>query len=74
MRNRFARWMMVTAGMCLAAIGSQTGGSITRPASFCGIASCKPTFGRVSRAGVLPLSATVDHVGPTGIRVTLCRR
>lgn len=54
----------VAAGMCLAAIGSQTGGSITRPASFCGIASCKPTFGRISRRGVVPVSEHLDHVGP----------
>jgi aspartyl-tRNA(Asn)/glutamyl-tRNA(Gln) amidotransferase subunit A len=50
--------------MCLGAIGSQTGGSITRPASFCGIASSKPSFGRVSRMGVVPLSHNIDHVGP----------
>jgi aspartyl-tRNA(Asn)/glutamyl-tRNA(Gln) amidotransferase subunit A len=50
--------------MCLGAIGSQTGGSITRPASFCGVAGVKPTFGRVSRAGVLPLAFHLDHVGP----------
>ena len=51
-------------GMCIGAIGSQTGGSITRPASYCGVAGCKPTFGRTSRAGVVPLSFHLDHVGP----------
>jgi aspartyl-tRNA(Asn)/glutamyl-tRNA(Gln) amidotransferase subunit A len=50
--------------MCLGAIGSQTGGSITRPASYCGLAACKPTFGRVPLEGILPLSATMDHPGP----------
>ncbi|HVX14652.1 MAG TPA: amidase [Pirellulales bacterium] len=54
----------VATGMCLAAIGSQTGGSITRPASFCGVAGCKPTFGRVSGHGIVPLSRHMDHVGP----------
>jgi aspartyl-tRNA(Asn)/glutamyl-tRNA(Gln) amidotransferase subunit A len=50
--------------MCLGALGSQTGGSITRPASYCGVAGCKPTFGRVSKAGVVPLAFSMDHVGP----------
>jgi len=54
----------VASGMCLGAIGSQTGGSITRPAAFCGIAGCKPTFGRVSLQGVLPVSGSLDHAGP----------
>lgn len=54
----------VAMGFCLAAIGSQTGGSITRPASFCGVAGCKPTYGRVSAQGVVPLSRHIDHVGP----------
>jgi len=54
----------VASGMCLAAIGSQTGGSITRPAAFCGIAGCKPTFGRVGRQGVVPIDGSLDHVGP----------
>ncbi len=59
----------VACGMCLAALGSQTGGSITRPASYCGVAGCKPTFGRVSTAGVLPLAPSMDHIGPIGLRV-----
>lgn len=54
----------VACGMCLAALGSQTGGSITRPASFCGVAGCKPTYGRVSCHGILPLAASIDHPGP----------
>lgn len=54
----------VALGMCLGAIGSQTGGSINRPASYCGVAGCKPSFGRVSRAGVMPVSFHLDHVGP----------
>jgi aspartyl-tRNA(Asn)/glutamyl-tRNA(Gln) amidotransferase subunit A len=54
----------VAAGMCLGALGSQTGGSITRPASYCGVAGCKPTWGRVSVAGVVPLAWSMDHVGP----------
>lgn len=54
----------VATGMCLAAIGSQTGGSITRPATYCGVAGCKPTYGRVSLAGLLPLAPSMDHPGP----------
>ncbi len=53
----------VACGMCLGAIASQTGGSITRPASFCGVASCKPTYGRVSCFGVVPLAGSMDHPG-----------
>jgi aspartyl-tRNA(Asn)/glutamyl-tRNA(Gln) amidotransferase subunit A len=53
----------VACGMCLGALASQTGGSITRPAAFCGVASCKPTYGRVSTRGVVPLAESMDHVG-----------
>ena len=54
----------VAAGMCLAALGSQTGGSIIRPASYCGVAGLKPTRDRVDRQGVVPVSRNLDHVGP----------
>jgi aspartyl-tRNA(Asn)/glutamyl-tRNA(Gln) amidotransferase subunit A len=53
----------VACGMCLGALGTQTGGSITRPASYCGVCSLKPTHGRVSADGVLPLAPSLDHVG-----------
>jgi Asp-tRNA(Asn)/Glu-tRNA(Gln) amidotransferase A subunit family amidase len=54
----------LACGMCLGAIGSQTGGSITRPASYCGVAGCKPTYGRVSCDGVVALAPSMDHPGP----------
>jgi aspartyl-tRNA(Asn)/glutamyl-tRNA(Gln) amidotransferase subunit A len=54
----------VATGMCLGALGSQTGGSITRPASYCGVAGCKPTYGYVSCDGVVPLAHSMDHPGP----------
>ena len=54
----------VAAGMCFAAIGTDTGGSIREPAAFCGIVGLKPTYGRVSTRGVFPLSFSLDHVGP----------
>ncbi len=56
----------LACGMCLGALGSQTGGSITRPAAFCGVSGCKPTYGRVSCFGVVPLAASMDHPGPLG--------
>ena len=54
----------VATGMCLGALGSQTGGSITRPASYCGVAGCKPSYGYVSCNGVVPLAPSMDHPGP----------
>ena len=55
--------------MCLGALGSQTGGSITRPASYCGIPGLKPTYGRVSADGVMPLAHSMDHPGPMALCV-----
>lgn len=54
----------VAMGMCLGALGTQTGGSLVRPSSYCGIATCKPTFGQVSSQGIVPVSYHLDHPGP----------
>jgi aspartyl-tRNA(Asn)/glutamyl-tRNA(Gln) amidotransferase subunit A len=54
----------VAASMCLGALGTDAGGSVRLPAALCGVVGFKPTFGRVSTFGVIPLSKTMDHVGP----------
>jgi Asp-tRNA(Asn)/Glu-tRNA(Gln) amidotransferase A subunit family amidase len=53
----------VAAGLVVLAFGTQTIGSISRPASFCGVVGYKPSFGRLSKEGVIPLSQSLDHVG-----------
>ena len=60
----------VASGMCFAAIGTDTGGSVREPAAFCGIVGLKATYGRVSMRGVFPLSQSLDHVGPICRNVT----
>ena len=62
----------VAAGLALGALGSDTGGSIRLPAAACGIVGLKPTYGLVSRAGVMPLSWSNDHVGPMARTVRDC--
>ncbi len=59
-----------SAGLCSASLGSDTGGSIRFPSAACGIVGIKPTWGRVSRYGVLPLAESMDHVGPMTRSVT----
>ena len=62
----------VAAGLCYAALGSDTGGSIRIPASLCGVTGIKQTYGRVSLHGVVPLSWSMDHIGPMARSVRDC--
>lgn len=62
----------VVSGLCAAALGSDTAGSIRGPAGFCGIAGLRPTYGRVSRRGIFPLSYSLDTAGPMGRTVEDC--
>lgn len=59
----------VAAGMCLGALGTDTGGSIRIPSALCGVVGIKPTLGRASTRGVVPLSWNLDHVGPIAATV-----
>jgi aspartyl-tRNA(Asn)/glutamyl-tRNA(Gln) amidotransferase subunit A len=54
----------VAGGLCYAALGSDTGGSIREPAAYCGIVGLKATYGRISTSGAIPLSWSLDHIGP----------
>lgn len=62
----------LAAGFCYGSLGSDTGGSIRTPSSHCGVVGIKPTYGRVSRYGIVPLSWSLDHAGPMARTVEDC--
>ena len=62
----------ISAGLCLGSLGSDTAGSIRIPSSFCGITGLKPTYGRVSLRGVVPLNWSLDHAGPMARTASDC--
>jgi Asp-tRNA(Asn)/Glu-tRNA(Gln) amidotransferase A subunit family amidase len=64
----------VGAGLCPLALGTQTIGSVIRPAAYCGAAALKPTYDRVSRSGIIPLSPSLDHVGIFAQNISTAKR